>query len=900
MSRTFGRRFVLTMFCFLAILLFSRVEMRPATAGESETAQKPYSAQDLFRLGEQRVFEGPALKEIAFPLGGIGTGTVSLGGRGDLRDWEIFNRPGKGVKLPFTFFALYFEEEGGRRGVRVLEGPLTPPFTERDGYPRTEVPGLPRMEKARFFGEYPFARVEFEDGRVPLQVTLEAFNPMIPLNPEDSGIPAVLIRFRVKNLSSGRIRASVAGSVLNPIGFDGQGELGSITNEKFGQNLNEIRKTAVLSGLAMSSKKVEPQSPAFGTMALSTPWKDITYISHWVRGDWWDDLQIFWDDFSDDGRLKDSEEASPSPEGRTDIGTLGLTVSLGPSEEVSLPFVLSWNIPNVLNYFDVVPKQRGGLLRNHYAERFADAWAAAEYLVQNLDRLEKDTRLFHDSFFASTLPPYVLDAVSSQASIIRTTTCFWLEGGRFFGFEGCNDRGGCCPLNCAHVWNYEQSLAFLYPSLERSMRETDFLNQVRPDGAMIFRTSLPLESGVYWDFRPAADGQMGRVISLYRDWQISGDDASLRRLWPQAKKALEYAWTSWDTDKDGLLEGEQHNTYDIEFYGPNSMLSGFYLGALLAGSRMAEAVGDKAAAGVYRDAFEKGRKRYDELLWNGEYYIQKYDQVMEKKYQYGEGCLSDQVLGQWLGMVSGLGRFLPEDRLKTTLGSIYRYNFLTDFRDFSNCQRTYALGDEKGLLLCSWPKGGRPPLPFVYSDEVWTGIEYQVASHLMYEGLLEEGLSIVKAVRDRYDGRRRNPWDEVECGHHYARAMSSWGVLLALSGYSYSGPEMRMGFAPQLYAEDFRTFWSAGSGWGSYFQKTQEEKLLKAGVAVLSGSVKLQELSLLLPPDFLGKKIVSIKGSQNGKALKLQFAKEGRTVIVRSRKPLTVNAGQELSLEAEF
>jgi len=900
MWRAFNQRSIMTAPGFLAVLLFSLACLRPATAGYSEITPKPNFPQDLFRLGGQRVFEGPALREIAFPLGGIGTGTVSLGGRGDLRDWEIFNRPGKGVKFPFSFFALFFEEEGGRRGVRVLEGPLTPPFTEQDGYPRTEVPGLPRMEKARFFGEYPFARIEFEDGRVPLQVTLEAFNPMIPLDPEDSGIPAVLIRFRVKNLSRGRIKASVAGSLFNPIGFDGQGDLNSIGSEKFGQNLNEIRKTDVLSGLVMSSKKVDPKSPVFGTMALSTSWKDITYTSHWVRGDWWDDLQIFWDDFCDDGRLNDPGETSPSPDGRTDIGTLGLTVSLGPSEEAALPFVISWNFPNVLNYFDVVPQQRGGLLRNHYAERFADAWAAAEYLVQNLDRLEKETRLFRDTFFASTLPPYVLDAVSSQASIIRTTTCFWLEGGRFFGFEGCNDRGGCCPLNCAHVWNYEQSLAFLYPSLERSMRETDFLNQVRPDGAMIFRTSLPLESGVYWDFRPAADGQMGRIISLYRDWQISGDDGFLRKLWPQAKKALEYAWTSWDRDRDGMMEGEQHNTYDIEFYGPNSMLSGFYLGALLAGSRMAEAVGDKSAAALFRDTLEKGKKKYDDLLWNGEFYVQKYDGAMEKKYQYGEGCLSDQALGQWLAMVAGLGRFLPEDRLKTTLGSIFRHNFRTDFRDFSNCQRTYALGDEKGLLLCSWPRGGRPPLPFVYSDEVWTGIEYQVASHLIYEGLLEEGLSIVKAVRDRYDGGRRNPWDEVECGHHYARAMASWGLLLALSGYSYSGPAMRMGFAPQLYAEDFRTFWSAGSGWGSYFQKAEDDGHLKAGAAVLSGSVKLQELSLRLPPEFLDKKIVSFQGSLDGKALKLQPAKDGRTVVVRSRKPLTVNAGQELLLEVVF
>jgi uncharacterized protein (DUF608 family) len=900
MRRAFNHRFLILVPGFLIGLLFSLVGLRPATAGDREIVPKPYSSADLLRLGSQRVFDGPGLREIAFPLGGIGTGTVSLGGRGDLRDWEIFNRPGKGVKLPFTFFALYFEEEGGRRGVRVLEGPLTPPFTKEDGYPRTEVPGLPRMEKARFFGEYPLARIELEDGRVPLQITLEAFNPMVPLNPEDSGIPAVLIRFRVKNLSSGRIKAAIAGSLFNPVGFDGQGDMTSVSNEKFGQNINEIRRTASLSGLAMSSTKVKPDSAAFGTLALSTPWRDITYTSHWVRGDWWDDLQIFWDDFSDDGRLNDLAEAGPSPDGRTDVGTLGLTISLGPSEEAALPFVLSWNFPNVLNDFDVVPKQRGGLLRNHYAERFSDAWAAAEYLVQNLDRLEKETRLFHDALFASTLPPYVLDAVSSQASILRTTTCFWLEGGRFFGFEGCNDRAGCCPLNCAHVWNYEQSLAFLYPSLERSMRETDFLNQVRPDGAMIFRTSLPLGSGVYWDFRPAADGQMGRIIDLYRDWQISGDDGFLRKLWPQVKKALEYAWTTWDQDRDGMMEGEQHNTYDIEFYGPNSMLGGFYLGALLAGSRMAEAAGDKTAAALYRATLEKGKRKYDDLLWNGEFYVQKYDLAKEKKYQYGEGCLSDQVLGQWLATVAGLGRFLPEERLKTALGSIFRYNFRTDFREFSNCQRTYALGDEKGLLLCSWPKGGRPPLPFVYSDEVWTGIEYQVASHLIYEGLIEEGLSIVKAVRDRYDGGRRNPWDEVECGHHYARAMASWGLLLALSGYSYSGPGMSLGFAPQVFSEDFRTFWSTGSGWGSYFQKAEADGRLKAGAAVLLGNLELQELSFRLPPEFSDRKLVLLRGSVDGMTIKLQPAKQGRTVTLRLRNPLTVKAGQELLLEAVF
>ncbi len=875
--------------------------LTPAAAAEGlPKSVIPYSTRQLMALGSQRVFEGDSLKEIAFPLGGIGTGTVSLGGRGNLRDWEIFNRPGKGVDLPFTFFSLYFNDETGRSAVRVLEGPLTPPYSGRDGIKRTEVPGLPRMESARFFGEYPFARVEMTDSELPLSVTLEAFNPFIPLDPDASGIPAAIIRFRIRNLSSKTVKITVAGSIMNPVGFDGEDDIGGMGNDKFGQNLNSVRKTASLSGLFMTSAKPDPKSTGFGTLALATPLTDITYVSHWERGDWWDDLQIFWDDFSKDGRLKDLDDSSRSPDKRTDVGSLGVSASLGPFEEASLPFVLAWSYPNYKDYFDVVPKQQGGMFRNQYAARFADAWAAAAYLAENLPELERRTRLFHDALFSSTLPPYVLDAVSSQMSIIRTTTCLWLEGQGFFGFEGCNDKAGCCPLNCAHVWNYEQSLAFLFPSLERSMRETDFLNQVKPDGSMMFRTSLPLKSGAFWDFKPAADGQMGRVISLYRDWQISGDNAFLQKLWPNAKRALEFAWTSWDADRDGLMEGEQHNTYDIEFYGPNSMMGGFYLGALLAGSRMAAAMGDRQTAAGCLEVFEKGKQKYNDLLWNGEYYVQKYDQVMEKKYQYGEGCLSDQVLGQWVSMVAGLGRFLPEDRLKSTLGSIFRHNFRTDFRDFSNVQRTYALNDEKGLLLCSWPKGGRPPLPFVYSDEVWTGIEYHVASHLLYEGLLEEGLSLVKGVRDRYDGLRRNPWDEVECGHHYARAMSSWGLLLALSGFSYSGVDMRIGFEPKLYHEDFRSLWTTGSGWGSYSQSLKAENNLTVKLSAASGELKLKEFSFLLPPAVRDKPLVGITGTLGKAKFTPEPARNQGQLVIRWDKPVVVRPGDDLTLEVKF
>jgi hypothetical protein len=220
--------------------------------------------------------------------------------------------------------------------------------------------------------------------------------------------------------------------------------------------------------------------------------------------------------------------------------------------------------------------------------------------------------------------------------------------------------------------------------------------------------------------------------------------------------------------------------------------------------------------------------------------VQKVDESQPKaaRYQYGAGCLSDQLLGQWFAEVVGLGKLLPHDHIRSTLASIFHYNFNTDFADFANAQRIYALNDEKGLLLCSWPQGKRPVLPFVYSDEVWTGIEYQVAAHLIYEGMVKEGLAIVDAARARYDGTRRNPWNEIECGHHYARAMSSWSVLTALSGFGYSAPDREICFRPRVSEGQFRCLYSTGTAWGSYAQQAAKQKL-DVEIAVEGGTLEL-------------------------------------------------------------
>jgi len=815
-----------------------------------------------------RVFEEPYLSEIAFPLGGIGTGTVSVGGRGNLRDWEICNRPHKGRTLSNTFFALWHCVKGEQPDAHVLESQIRPPYRGGFGLGREGMPGMPRLDKARFLGAYPFMRLELGKETIPLEICLEAFNPFIPDNADDSGIPAAVFYWHLTNRSGKRLDTTVLFSMFNIAGID-----------EFGKNLNTFRDEGQCRGIFMTTEKFDPDDIHFGNLAMVTPHRDVTHVTHWDRGGWFDAQTLFWQDFVEDGVLT-PVESTPSPDNKTDTASLGLRATLEPDETKTFPFILTWYFPTRENYWNGEEAVKGKKLRNYYATMFDDAWDAGEYVIKNLERLENETRTFHRALFTSSLPAEVLDAISSQASIIRTNTCFRTDDGNFYGFEGTSDNGGCCPLNCTHVWNYEQALAHLFPALERTVRVVDFTHNTDEKGYMGFRTLIPLV-GAIWQFKPAADGQMGTIVKLYREWKLSGDIEFLKKVWPGAKRALEFAWKNWDTDRDGVMEGEQHNTYDIEFYGPNPMMGAIYLTALLAGAELADAMGDSESASKYREMYRSGREELDRQTWKDGYYVQVYDPSKHKKYQLGEGCLSDQLLGQWMAHVVGLGHVLPEDHVKSAIRSVFRYNFRETMKEHENPQRIFALSDEAGLLLCSWPRGNKPKLPFVYSDEVWTGIEYQVAGHLMYEGFIDEGLEIVRAIRNRYDGERRNPWNEVECGHHYARAMASWSILLALSGFSCNAADDRIGFRPLIDPTRFSCFWSTDSGWGTYRQRAGARSL-RAELDVLWGSLKIRNLDLPL-----------VGRDKEGKTLKTQVIHEDRNVPARGE---VVDSGSRVVL----
>ncbi len=847
---------------------------------------RAYNKNVLYFHGRVREFTGDALRTIALPIGGIATGNITLGGRGNIQELEIFNKPAKNVLPDLTFFSIWVQEQGKEPVAKILERKYLPPFTGGGGFPRSQLAGVSRFDEAVFRGEFPFAYLTLKDGQVPLEISLEAYNPFIPLAPEKSSVPAAVFNWNVRNPGRVPLKVSLAFSMLNPIRTrDASGNLG------FGRNLNQFFNNGKMNWIRLNSNRADTQALEFGNLAMATSEQQIQVLTRWYRGGWWDNAHRFWDDFSQDGLLEEVRDGQETAEGGSDAATLLVRFELQPGEEKVVPFYLAWYFPNRENYWNGEPEMKGKRFKNFYATMFKSADDAAAYLVEQAQELYGSTRRFHDILFNSSFPAYVIDAVSSQASSLKTNLVAQDENGNFYGFEGLDDSSGCCMGTCTHVWNYEQTLAFLFPSLERSLRETAFLHDTFANGYQTFRTLFPA-GNAWWKFKPAADGQMGNIVRVFREWKLSGDTAWMKKLWPKVKRALEFAWTGvgqvgesekwqkerltlpWDANRDGVLEGEQHNTYDIEFYGPNTMTGSLYLAALKAGAEMAEAVGEHSKASEYRKIYESGKQKYERLLWNGDYYIQKVEvakgltvpeslrapeseksccaakaELLKKnalepgqtlpKYQYGEGCLSDQLLGQYLAHVSGLGYVLNPEHVDRTMKTIFASNFRNDISSFSNVQRIYAINHEAGLLVCSWPKGNRPVLPFPYCDEVWTGCEYQVAAGLIYSGLVDEGLSVVKAARDRYDGASRNPWDEFECGHHYARAMASWAVLLALSGYRYDGVTHSLSFSPRISREDFRSFWSTGNGWGNI--TIRGKKLV---LTVAFGTLKLAQLGV--------------------------------------------------------
>ncbi len=842
-----------------------------------------------------RRFSGNQLRMLSFPLGGVGAGSIGLGGRGQLQEWWIFNRPDKGNSPTYAFPSIWVRSGNQQPIARVLEARILPPYEGPSGLGFANVPGLPRLASCTFTGEFPLARLDFEDSELPATITLEAFTPFIPLEPDDSGLPVAVLRYRVANPTTSRVTVSIAFSIDNPAGNEGR--------------QNDYRKSGRLEGLLMRNPFLPAQHPLAGTFVLGVldPAEGkLSYLRGWPSGRWWESPLLFWDDFSSDG------EVGPEASARTAVGALCLQREIAARAEAEFTFLLSWHFPNrtPARCGWVAPKgHENDLLGNHYCARFADAWAAAEYATAHLPRLESLTRQFVSAMRQTTLPGAVKDAASANLSTLVTPTSFRTQDGSFHGFEGCNDQAGCCFGNCTHVYAYEATIASLFPQLSRSLREQQFGFLTSAEGLMDYRELLPY--GIERFGVAAADGQMACIIKLYYDWRLSGDTPWLKKLWPAAKRALQFAWIpgGWDANKDGVMEGVQHNTYDVEFIGPNPLCGVWYLGALRAGEEMARVVGDATAAQEYRRLFEQGSRWIDGNLFNGEYYIQKIGSLSKNQvakgltegmgsantesptFQLGEGCLVDQLAGQYFAQIAGLGLLLDRRNVQTALQSIYKYNYKRALFEHECVMRTFALNGESALVICDYPHGNRPQVPFPYFEEVMTGFEYSAAILMLYMGMVDEGVELIGNIRRRYDGERRNAWDEAECGHHYARPMASWAALLALSGFRYYGAEERVEAKPAMSQERFSCFWSTATGWGSFSRQLQKGRV-QFSLSLIHGTLACRSVALTSSRPGPGKSSASL----GNRAIAHEVHYNENEALFKFPQQITLRAGDRLTL----
>ncbi|GAB3875781.1 hypothetical protein GCM10029964_020890 [Kibdelosporangium lantanae] len=567
-----------------------------------------------------------------------------------------------------------------------------------------------------------------------------------------------------------------------------------------------------------------------------------------------------------------------------DSATVTVPVTVPPGQSRTVRFVLGWYFPTPqpVNFGWL---RDGARLRHHYATRFDSARAVVTYISDNVDRLvDKTTTWVRTWYDDSTLPYWFLERTLATASTLATNTCYRFDNGRFYAWEGVY----CCAGTCGHVWNYAQAVARLFPELERDTRErVDLGIALRPDGEIGNRG----EAGEGW----FADGQCGTILRVYREHQMAPDDSFLRRVWPAVRRALDWVVRA-DGNANGILEGSQWNTLDAEWFGEIPWISGLYVAALRAGAAMAQEMNDPATAQRYGQLADRGSAYLESALWNEEYgyFVQRVDPAHPTAPNSNRGCHIDQMYGQTYAAQLGLPRVFPAGKARTALANVFRNNFLPDPASYRPPgipnPRVYATAGEPGTLMCTWPHGGSTEAGgggvVGYFNEVWTGQEYQLAAHLFAEGMVGEALAVTHAVNSRYDARKRNPYNEIECSDHYARAMMGYGVYLAACGYEHHGPRGHLGFAPRIRPEDFRAAFTVAEGWGLYRQ-TRRPGRQDCAIEIRHGRLRVRTLAFETAELV---RSVRVNGKPAG------FTRTDRRVLVTLAALVTVTEGSTLTI----
>ncbi len=849
-------------------------------------ADKKFTPEWLASLsarGEPESFTGDELKFIGMPVGGIATGTLYLGGDGRLWLWDIFNRIQEGIDPKTVVYAG--QSIASRDGSAYVAPPEQIRPVEQGFEVRVKTAAgesartLDRsgFQEVTFCGQYPVGTITYRDDAFPVAAKLEAFSPFIPLDAGDSALPATVMTFTLTNDSQDTVEATLTGWLENAVCLAHRQYAGTRRNRiATDSGFTYLDCTAAKGGML-----VEPQPPNqaadgpleeladFGTMGLALIGEPAEHKSAGNA-----DNEV-------DGTDHDSAECKLEEKL---VGSIGRTVTLNAGQSAVISFVLVWHFPNL----SILSTLKG----RHYATRFADATAVAAYVAKHFDRLVATTLLWRDTWYDSTLPHWFLNRTFANTSTLATSTCYWLEDGRFWAWEGV----GSCQGTCTHVWHYAQAMGRVFPQLERDVRE-------RVDFGLAFDTETGVihYRGEFGDWF-AADGQCGTILRAYREHQMSADDAFLRRIWPRVRQAMQRV-IAQDKNRSGIVYGPMHNTLDADWYGVVPWLVGLYHAALRASEEMAVEMGDAAFARECRKLFEKGVKNLDRLTWKEQYgyYIHLSDSEHSERVGSYDGCHIDQVLGQSWAWQVGLGCIGDEAHIRQALKSLWRFSVAPDvgpYRAENKPGRWYAMPGDGGLLMVTFPFGKPPKFQGAnaessrYFNECMSGFEWQVAAHMIWEGMTTEGLAVARLIHDRYHPRCRNPYNEIECSDHYARAMASYGAFLAACGFAYHGPKAHIAFAPRLTPDDFKAAFTAAEGWGTFTQ-TRRGRKQTATLEPKYGVVACKTFGLELPANATA---IEITATIRGTKVPVTFRQTGSALTAVFDDKVKVKAGEMLEL----
>ncbi len=896
-----------TPFYYFICLLF----LFPLSASAQEPGEIPVEKnlspawiQSLYERGEAtRYYKSRGeLQYIGMPVGGINCGGVYLGGDGRLWLWDIFNETKEGIQPNLVMWndmkvrprdgACYVEP------ARPMH-PLQQGFLiriEYDGQTICKTLEESAWDEISFEATYPIGTVRYTDRKLLLELTLQAYSPFIPLDEDESGLPATILSFNVKNTGTVPMKVILLGYLENKTSIRSADP--TVCRRVNEITVDETWITVDETLLILDEKKKASltSQPDYGTLSLTALDRNATAYTYLPP----DDIRNFGrtplinsgsspmadaSSSASDMIQADQTDSLSRPVLEPLIGGVQSTVDVAAGQTGDAHFVITWHFTNLKIDDKIADTGR------YYQNRFASAGEVAAYIAKNFERLSSTTKLWLATWQDSTLPHWFLERTLLNVNTLATANCHRFSSGRFWAWEGV----GACAGTCTHVWQYAQAMGRLFPALERDCRERTDLNiAMQPDGGIIFRAEM--------ETRPAIDGQAGTVLRCYREHQMSADDAFLRRNWPNIKKAVQFI-INQDRNGDGMEDTPMENTLDAVWDGEIAWIVGLCISGVRAGQEMAEEVGDKDFAQICADYVQKGSKNMDKYLFNGEYYIHRPD---KEKGRTNLGSYNtshiDQVMGQSWAHQVGLGRIQDRNKTISALNALWKYNYTPDVGPYIAVHkggRPYALPGEGGMIMNTNPENEPKPYgdnvtwQMGYFHECMSGFEYQVAAHMIAEGLTDKGLTLVRSIHDRYHASKRNPFNEIECSDHYARAMASYGTFITACGFEYHGPKGYMRFAPKWDQANFKAPFTAAEGWGTYSQQ-QNKDGMQCTLQPQYGKVRLASFAVEAPTK---KEIKSVVATIDGIDCQASMQQQGKKLTIILDRPIVITAGQNLTFD---